>query len=151
MSAGLKQTNWYLLQVDMDQYKPVAMSNYGVHCCQCYVRQYEECNKYPTMACRFGPEIRKNNHDGMPGKMFPVIASNVNNLLQNNHTYMWYQDNISLAEHRLVGPFQFGTKGRKKLKHPIMVYDKQWKELEKEVRKKGINNSDTKKVFPLEW
>ena len=49
---------------------------------------------------------------------------------------MWYQDDISLAEHRLVGTFQFGTTGTKKLKYPDMLDKKQWKELEKELRKK---------------
>ena len=63
--------------------------------------------------------------------------------------YAWYQYDISLANHRLVGPFQFGTKGRKKLKYPNMISNKNRKELEKEGLKKGINNSDTKEVVPL--
>ena len=32
-----------------------------------------------------------------------------------------------------------------------MIDDKQWKKLDKEGWKKGINNSDTKEVLPLEW
>ena len=61
---------------------------------------------------------------------------------------MWYQDDISLADHNLVGPFQFGTSGRKKLKYPNMIDEKKWKVLEKEGIKKGINASDTKEVVP---
>ena len=45
--------------------------------------------------------------------------------------YVWYQDDVSLAEHRLVGPFQFGTTERKKLKYPNMIDEKQWTEMDK--------------------
>ena len=62
---------------------------------------------------------------------------------------MWYQDDISLAEHMMVGPFQFGTIGRKKLKYHNMIDEIQWKELENEGQKKGINTSDTKELVPL--
>ena len=63
---------------------------------------------------------------------------------------MWYQDDISLANHRLVGPFQFGTTGIKDLKYPNMIEKKQRKELEKEGQTNGINTSDTKEVGPSE-
>ena len=83
------------------------------------------------MKCRFWPEIRANNQDGTLGNTFPVRPSKVHNLLQKNQTYVWYQDDISLVEHRLVGPLQFGTTGINKLKYPNMIDEKQWKELEK--------------------
>ena len=91
------------------------------------------------MRCRFCPETRAKNQDGNLGKMFPVIPIKVHNLLQNNQRYVWYQDDISLVEHTLLGKFQFGTTGRSKLEYPNMLYEKQWKELEKNGRKKGIN------------
>ena len=69
--------------------------------------------------------------DGTLGKMFPVIPLRVNGFLQKYQTYMWYQDDISLAKHSLVDPFQFGTTGINKLKHPNMIDKKQWKELDK--------------------
>ena len=84
----------------------------------------------------------------MIGKILTARPSNVHNLLQKKHTYIWYQGYISLAEHMLVGPFQFGTIGRHKLKYPNIIDNKNWKELEKEVWKKGINNSYTKEVVP---
>ena len=102
------------------------------------------------MKCRFWPEIRMNNQDGTLGKMLSVRPSKLHNLLQKNQTCVWYQDDISLADHRLVGPFQFGTTGRNKLKYPNMIDKQQLKELEKEGRKKGIDTSDTKEVLPLE-
>ena len=84
------------------------------------------------------------NQVGTIGEMFPLIPIKLHNLLQKNQTYMWYQVDISLEEYRLVGPFRFGKEGRKKLKYPNMINNKQWKELEKEGRKKVINNSDIK-------
>ena len=44
---------------------------------------------------------------------------------------VWYQDDISLIEHSLVGPLKFVTTGINKLKYPIMINKKQWKALEK--------------------
>ena len=46
---------------------------------------------------------------------------NVNNLLYNIHTYVWFQDYISFLFHRLVGTFQFGTTGSKKTKQPNLI------------------------------
>ena len=50
--------------------------------------------------------------DGTLGKMLPVRPLRVNIFLHNYQTYVWYQDDISLAKHRMVGTFQFGTTGR---------------------------------------
>ena len=76
--------------------------------------------------------------------MLTVIPSKIQNLLQNNQTYVWCQYDISLAEHKLFGLSQFVTTGRKKLEYPNMIDVKQWKELEKEEQNKVINTSDTK-------
>ena len=88
--------------------------------------------KNPTMECLFGPEIIKKNQNDMLGKMFQVRPIKVHNLLQKNQTYMWYQYDVSLAEHSLVGTIQLGTTGRKKLKYPNMVDVKQWMEFGKQ-------------------
>ena len=63
--------------------------------------------------------------DGTLGKIRPVRPLQVNDFLKKRHGYVWYQDDISLAKHKLVGPFKFGTTVRKKLKHPSMVENKQ--------------------------
>ena len=107
----------------MDKYQsePADMSNYGVYRCRWYIRQYENCNKYPTMECRFGPEIRTKNQDSTLGDVLPVRPGKVQNLLHKNITCVWYQDDICLADHRLFSPFKFGTTGRKKLKYPNMI------------------------------
>ena len=132
MSAGSTRNKWYLLQVNMDQSDLFSARNYGVYYFQWYIRQYEDCNKYPTMECRFWTEIVTKNQDDKLGKMLPVTPSKVHNLLEKNQTHVWYQGDISLDGHRLVGPFQFGTAGRNKLKHPNMIEDKQWKAMDKE-------------------
>ena len=79
------------------------------------------------MAVRFGPEIIMKNQDGALGNMLSVRPSKVHNLLQKNQTYVWYQYDISLAKHSLVGPFQFGSTEINELKYPNMIDNKQWK------------------------
>ena len=81
--------------------------------------------------------------------MFPVRPNKVQNLLQNIHKYVRYQDEISLSEHSLVGTFQFGKSGINKLKYPNIIGNKQWKAFEKEVRKTIINTSNAKELAPL--
>ena len=61
--------------------------------------------------------------------MWPVIPIQVDDFLKKYQVLISYQDDISLAEHRLVGTFQFGTTGREKLKYPNMIDEKQWKAL----------------------
>ena len=63
--------------------------------------------------------------------MLPVRPSKVKNLLQKNQKYVWYKNGISLAKNRLVGSFQYGATGIKKLIYLNMVEDKKRKELEK--------------------
>ena len=69
--------------------------------------------------------------DGTLVNMWPVRPLQVNDLLNKRQGYLCYQYDISLAENRLVGSFQFGTTGIKKLKYSNMIEDKQWKELDK--------------------
>ena len=97
------------------------------------------------MKCRFLMEIIEMKQYGTLEKMLPVRPRRLNGFLHRYQIYMWYQDEIYLAEHRLVVPFQFGTTGRKNFKYPNMIEKKRWKELDKEVQKKGIKLQIPKK------
>ena len=110
------------------------MREYGVYCFRWYIRQYEYCTKHLTTECSFWTEIIKTNQVGTLGKILPVIPSNVHNLPQEIHTFMWYQDDISLAGHILFRPFHFGTTVRNKLKPTNIIEEKQWKESENKDR-----------------
>ena len=57
--------------------------------------------------------------------MWPVRPLRVNNFFEKFQGYVWYQDDISLANNRLVGPFQFGKIGRNKIKYLKMIDHKQ--------------------------
>ena len=76
------------------------------------------------MECSFWPEIREIQQDVTLGNMWPVRQLIVNDFLKERQGCVWYQDEIYLAEHRLVGPFQFGTTGRNKSKYPNMIDNK---------------------------
>ena len=94
------------------------------------------------MECRFWAEIITNNQYNTLGKMLSGIPIKLQNLMQNNHTYVCYQDDIFVDEHRLFGLLQFGTTGINKLKYPNMIDKKQWNELVKEGRKNVTNTLD---------
>ena len=115
----------------MDQLDPVTMRYYRVYRYRWYIINHEDCAKHPITECQFWPDIEEMQQDGTLVKMWPVRPLLLNEFLKKRRGYVWYQDYVSLAEHSLVGTFQFGTTGRKKLKYPNMINKKQWKELEK--------------------
>ena len=73
------------------------------------------------MEFHFGPEIREMNQDGTLGKMWPMRPLRVTEFLKKSQGYVWYQNDIYLAEHRLIGQLELGKNGRNKLKCPNMV------------------------------
>ena len=89
------------------------------------------------MVCCFWPEIIIRNQDGTIGKIYPVKPLKLNNLLKKNHICVWYQDEISLADNRLLRPFKTFTTGRNKIKYPNMVEDNHWKALKKRSKEEG--------------
>ena len=129
MPEGSAQNKWYLVQVDMDNSDPATMREYGVYCCWWYIRKHKDCTKHPNTESHFWREIRTKDQNDTLENMLLVRPSKVHNLLQNNYTYIWYQYGISLADHRIVVPFQFGRETKNILKQPNVIEDKQWKEL----------------------
>ena len=69
--------------------------------------------------------------DGTLGKKLPVITLRIKYFLRKYQKYVWYQDEIYLADNRLAGSFQFGTTVRNIFKYPKMIEEKQWRALEK--------------------
>ena len=124
--SGSSQAKWYLIQVYMHKSYPVTMRGYGVYHYQWYFIEYEYLTKHPTMRCQFCTETINNNQGVMLGNMLPIKPSSVHNLPQKNHTYVWYQDYISLEDHRLVVPLKFGKTGINQLKFPNIIEYKQW-------------------------
>ena len=60
----------------------------------------------PYNGMYFWPKIRGMKKDGPLGKIVPVIPIRVKKFIQKYQTYVWYQDDIYLADHRLVWPLQ---------------------------------------------
>ena len=52
--------------------------------------------------------------DGTLGKMYLVKPLRVDDLINKHQVCVWYQYDISLADHSLVGTFQFGKTGQNK-------------------------------------
>ena len=107
--------------------------------------QQLSCNRIP-----FYPEIREMSQYGTIGKMFPLNPLQVNDPQKKLQGYVWYQDDIFLAYHRLLGKLEFVTTRRNKIKYPNMIELNHWKEFKTEVSKKGIKNSDFREAVPLD-
>ena len=87
--------------------------------------------------------------NGTLGKMWPVRTLRVNDLLKKQKGYVWFQEDISLADHMLVGRFQFGITGSMKQKHPNTIEDKQCRTWGKYGWNKVTNTYSAKEVVPL--
>ena len=107
------------------------MREYGVYHCQWYVIHHEYRNRYPTEELRFWKEIIEIKQYDKIGKMWPVRPLKLNDFLKTRKGYLRFHNEISLIEHRLVGPAQFGITGIKKRKYPKTIEEKQWKAFEK--------------------
>ena len=83
------------------------------------------------MECRFYPEIIEMQQYGTLGNMCLVRPLQLDDFLKRLQGCVWFQNDISLTEHSLVGPLNVLTTGINKLKYPIMINKKQWKALEK--------------------
>ena len=79
------------------------------------------------MERQFWLEIREIHQDNTLGKVWTVIPLQLRNFLKKHQGRVWYQDEIYLVEHRMVGAFQFETTGINKLKYPNVIYEKHWK------------------------
>ena len=55
-------------------------------------------------------------------KQTSVIIIRLNSVLQKYHIYKWYQDDISLEEHMLVGPIHLKTSGKIIINTPTLLY-----------------------------
>ena len=137
--TGSTQAKWYLVQLKMEQSNLIEMRDYGVYRCWWDIRNHKDCTQNRTMECCFLTDIRDMKQDSTLGKTFPVKPLRLKVFVNRYQEYLWYQDDIYLADNRLVRRSQFVTTGRKKLKYPNMIDVKQWKELYKEGWKKGIN------------
>ena len=63
----------------------------------------------------------KNESIRQTWKMFLVITIRLNGSLKKHHEYIWYQDDIYLEDHRLVGLLQSRISRGGKLKHPNSI------------------------------
>ena len=143
ISTVSAQAKWKLVQVDMDQSYWVIMRDYGVYRWWWYIRNHEDCTKRPIMEFHFWPEIREMQQDGTLVNMWPMRPLRVNDFLKKRQGYVWYQNDIYLAEHKLVGQLKLGTIGRNKLKCPNMV---QWETVEG-IREKSMEEGNQQFIY----
>ena len=126
---GEQLERWYLVQVDLNETDPHAAKQVGRYHCKWYVRHADDSREMATRNARFWPEIHV-IRDGVLAEMILVRPNKVTTFLRDkgSRKYAWYQDEVSLGEDRLVGPFDFksGTQDRPR-QH--CVDSAQWDEL----------------------
>ena len=99
------------------------------------------------MECHFWSDIREMQQYDTLEKMCPVRSLKVNDFLKKRILYVWYQDEISLADNRMVGPFQFLTTRRNKLKYPTLSMIKSGRNWGKKGGRKESTLQISKKLF----
>jgi hypothetical protein len=105
-SVGSFQDKWFLVQVDLDETDPQLALQFGRYHCRWYIRHCEDSHKELTRRCRFWPEIHE-VQDGVLSTMLAVRPDKVLKFLKSRNDVAWYQLDVDLAEHKLVGPFNF--------------------------------------------
>ena len=126
---GEQSARWYLVQVDLDETDPHAAKQVGRYHCKWYVRHVDDSREMATRNARFWPEIHV-IRDGVLAEMILVRPNKVATFLRDKgrQKYVWYQDEVSLAEDQLVGPFDFKS-GTQDQPRQNRVDSAQWDEL----------------------
>ena len=110
--TGTLQFRWYLVQVDEDNTNPIAAREFGVYRVRWYIPHHQDLTKRTLAECRWWPEIREQiptTSGARAGKHLPTQPNKAQKLIDTDDTVMWFQDDVHLAEFRLVGPFDFST------------------------------------------
>ena len=70
------------------------------------------------MECIFLVDIIEIKYNCTLGIFLPLRPLRVNSFLQKYQEYVWYYDDFSLVDHRMLGPFHFGERKNKEIKLP---------------------------------
>ena len=114
---------WYVVSVDLEETDPVVAREKGMYWCQWWIKNYQDSTKLPTQSCQFWPEVWKKDKDGVLGRLLVLQPDRCERFLERNGAkYGQYQDQVCLAEHLLVGPFNFEGK-----ESAEATYGRQWR------------------------
>ena len=108
---GASLPNWYLVQVDLEKTDPVEAHQQGKYICKWWIKHHTDSLKRKTRDCRFWPDVRQFNEKGVLTQLLLISLDKCERFLERwNKKYGWFQDEVCLAEHLLVGPFDLINK-----------------------------------------
>ena len=98
---------WYLVQVDWEEMDPVEAWWQEVYQCKWWIKHHQDSASCKTKECRFWLEVWQRDGEGVLMWLVAVWLDWYKRFLwKNGGKYKWFQDQVCLAEHLLVGPFE---------------------------------------------
>ena len=106
---GAMLPKWYLVQVDLDATDPDLAWKRGTYRCKWLVKCHTDSLRWQTWDCWFWPDVREVGKNNILTSLVAVAPHSVEGFLRKkqNKKYVWSEDEVCLAEHLLVGPFNF--------------------------------------------
>lgn len=152
-----------LVQAEPTRSYGVAMRDYGVYRCKSWDKHLHDAEKLAARDCRYWPDVRHVTPSGALDKRQPVSPETVKRFLQQNQgLFVWREEDINIADDRLVGPFNFNiqrvpssnttstTRTRASSRKYLIDYDV-WKQLEIILDEQGIDRTTINKVIPCNY
>ena len=130
--------HWKLGQVVTKESNPHAMKTYGQYRMRWFIPNSTDTETLPTIDCQFWAEFRLLRADLSLGRRQAIIKpSKAEGRLRDSTTMVWPQDDVNLAEDRIVGPFNFEKRrtpgsGRTKAgSYTNLIPEEAWNKLER--------------------
>ena len=100
---------WYLVQIDLDATNPQLAKTMGTYSARWLTPHHVDRRHKPLTDCRFWPDICRRPTPTEPPSREPIPTSpaKAEELVRNDPTAAWIEDDVNLATDRLVGPFEF--------------------------------------------
>ena len=99
---------YHVIQIDMDETSERKAKQKGEYHGKFWIRNFKDSEMMKVRDCRFYPLVRELLKGGWPGAMIMVGPTQVERFLEKHYSkYFWYQMEVNLLDHLVVGPFDF--------------------------------------------
>ena len=153
------EDTYRLVQADPTSSFTTAMHDYGVYRCRFWDKHLKDAETLPTTACRYWPEIRLVSPHGSLTTRTNIPPDSAKAHLRKSHgLQVWREEDINIADARLVGPFNFTllrvpaipNKRRATTKHNL-VDSSIWTKLEAVLDEQGIDRTSIHRIVPCNF
>jgi len=141
--------HWKVGQVVTKDSNPHAMKTYGQYRMRWFIPNSTDAETLSTTDCQFWADFRTLQSDLSLGRQAIVKPSKAEGRLRDSTAMIWAQDDVNLAEDRIVGPFNFekrripGPGRTKTVSNTSFIPEATWNKLE---RLAGISSIDASQI-----